>query len=79
MDEWGSWHLEARLADDAGATVLTFTHHLDDAAAVGEVGPGWEYYLDNLVASRDGAPMPEFDDYYPEQKEHYEQQQPAPG
>jgi hypothetical protein len=36
------------------------------------VGPGWEYYLDNLVASRDGAPLPDFDDYYPAQAAYYE-------
>lgn len=71
-DEWGTWRLEARLAEDDGVTVLTFTHHLDGGADVGSVGPGWEYYLDNLVASRDGRPLPPFDDYYPAQKAYYE-------
>ncbi|WP_198958148.1 MULTISPECIES: hypothetical protein [Amycolatopsis] len=32
---------------------------------IGEIGPGWEYYLDLLVAARTGAPRPEFTDYYP--------------
>ena len=34
--------------------------------------PGWEYYLDLLVAARDGGPTPEWDDYYPAQKGYYE-------
>ena len=37
----------------------------------GEVGPGWEYYLDMLVAAREGKPLPSFGDYYPAQKAHY--------
>jgi hypothetical protein len=38
---------------------------------VGELGPGWEYYLDALVASREGQPLPKFDAYYPEQKAYF--------
>jgi uncharacterized protein YndB with AHSA1/START domain len=77
-DEYGSWHLEAHLAEQAGVTTLTLTQHLADDAAPGEVGPGWEYYLDMLVASRaeqdtgTAAPTPDFDDYYPAQKAYYE-------
>jgi uncharacterized protein YndB with AHSA1/START domain len=74
VDDYGRWRLEARLAEADGVTELTFVHHLDDDAGVGDVGPGWEYYLDRLVASRDGGPDPEFDDYYPAQKAHYEAQ-----
>jgi len=36
------------------------------------MGPGWEYYLDMLVAARDGTPAPVFDDYYPAMKPYYE-------
>ena len=71
-DEYGSWHLEAHLAEQAGVTTLTLTQHLADDAAPGEVGPGWEYYLDMLVASRQGTPLPDFDDYYPAQKAYYD-------
>jgi hypothetical protein len=38
---------------------------------VGEIGPGWEYYLDNLVASRGDGPLPTFDTYYPAQKAYF--------
>ncbi len=71
MDSYGSWFLEAHLSEADGITELRFTHHLDASVGIGEVGPGWEYYLDNLVASRDGSPLPDFGDYYPAQKEYY--------
>ena len=71
-DEYGGWRLEATLAEHDGVTVLSLIHHLDDGADVGSIGPGWEYYLDNLVASRSGSPLPAFTSYYPAQKAHYE-------
>lgn len=71
MDDHGSWHLEANLTEREGVTELRFTHHLIDEAMIGEVGPGWEYYLDNLVASRQGGALPDFNDYYPAQREYY--------
>ena len=75
-DEYGTWRLEATLTEDRDTTVLTFVQHLDPGAKAGEVGPGWEYYLDRLVASRDGGPAPDFEDYYPGQAEYYERQEP---
>jgi hypothetical protein len=71
-DDYGTWRLEAHLTETDGITELRFAHHLDARPDVTEVGPGWEFYLDNLVASRDGAPLPVFDDYYPSQKSYYE-------
>ncbi|SNT25970.1 SRPBCC domain-containing protein [Rhodococcoides kyotonense] len=64
----GGWQLEVRLTD---STTLTLIHHLPSTEGIGEIGPGWEYYLDNLLASRDGTPLPSFDDYYPVQKDYY--------
>ncbi|MET0626900.1 MAG: SRPBCC family protein [Acidimicrobiia bacterium] len=71
-DEYGAWHLEARLREADGITTLEFVHHLTPDAPIGEVGAGWEYYLDRLVASRTGAPMPDFDDYYPSMQSYFE-------
>lgn len=65
------WRLEAHLSEANGITEMRFTHHLDAKTNVGDVGPGWEYYLDNLVASRFGAKLPDFNDYYPSQKAYY--------
>ena len=74
VNEHGNWYLDMVLAESAGVTELRFTQQLTDTAGVGEVGPGWEYYLDALTASRDGRPMPNFDDYYPSMKDHFEAQ-----
>ncbi|CAN5880221.1 hypothetical protein BH23GEM9_BH23GEM9_08960 [soil metagenome] len=71
VDDHGSWHLEAHLSEANGITELRFTHHLDAKTNLGDVGPGWEYYLDNLVHSRDGIPLPDFQDYYPAQQAYY--------
>ncbi len=75
-DEQGSWHIELRLQRTGDTTTLTFVQHLDDAKIVGDVGPGWEYYLDMLVAARAGAPKPSFDDYYPSQRDYFLRQLP---
>jgi uncharacterized protein YndB with AHSA1/START domain len=72
VDDYGSWQLEARLREAAGVTTLELVQHLGDDANLGEVGPGWEYYLDLLVASRDGSAVPSFDEYYPAQQAYYE-------
>lgn len=72
VDQSGSWLVELALTQRAGMTELVLTHHLDDMADPASTGPGWEYYLDNLVASREDAPLPPWDDYYPSQKAYYE-------
>jgi uncharacterized protein YndB with AHSA1/START domain len=70
VNDFGTWRLEVHLAEANGLTELRFTQHLADMN-VGDVGPGWEYYLDNLVASRTDAALPDFKDYYPAQKAYY--------
>ena len=73
-DDYGNWHLEAFLSEQDGTTELRFVQHLDAKTSVAAVGAGWEYYLDNLVASREGGEKPRFGDYYPAQQEYYEAQ-----
>jgi len=73
---WGAntWHLEVNLVESDGVTTLTFVQpdlDLDDAESV---GPGWEYYLDRLVATQTGADLSAIDfdrDYYPAMAEYY--------
>lgn len=72
-----AWRLEAHLSESNGVTELRFTHHLDAKTSIADVGPGWEYYLDNLVASHFGNTMPAWDDYYPSQKAYYQEQAAA--
>ena len=63
--------LELSLTATGDGCELEFIHHAIDRAKVGDVGPGWEYYLDCLVASRDNGPRPAFDTYYPAQKAYF--------
>ena len=70
-DDFGDWLLELTLTQTADTTELRFVHHLSDRKLAGDTGPGWEYYLDMLVAAREGRPLPAFDEYYPAQKAHY--------
>ena len=72
VDEAGSWRLELLIAATATGAELRLVQHLDGDAGIGEFGPGWEYYLDMLVAARDGTPPPAFDDYFPAMKPYYE-------
>jgi uncharacterized protein YndB with AHSA1/START domain len=71
VDDYGSWYLDLTLTETAGVTELRFTQHDVDPDGLGEVGPGWEFYLDALACARDDRPAPVFDDYYPSMKEHY--------
>jgi uncharacterized protein YndB with AHSA1/START domain len=71
LDESGGWQLELRLTQRGDDTELVFVQHLEDAAAADSIGPGWEYYLDNLVAARAEKPLPDFGDYYPDQAAYY--------
>lgn len=67
----GEWRMELLLSQTGSTTTLRFIQHAVDPAMVGDIGPGWEYYLDMLVAARAGAPLPPWDDYYPAQREHF--------
>jgi uncharacterized protein YndB with AHSA1/START domain len=72
INEHGSWHLELLLSEEDDQTRVRLVHHLESAEGVGEVGAGWEYYLDLLVAARTGTPKPDFGDYYPSMKPYFE-------
>lgn len=57
----------------SGAT-LTLSQDMDEAGFAAEVGPGWEYYLDRLVAAtedRDAEATAFEPDYLPGMAEHY--------
>jgi uncharacterized protein YndB with AHSA1/START domain len=73
-DDFGTWRVELLLSETAGSTELRFVHHLSTEDGLGDVGPGWEYYLDMLVAAREGSPTPDFDDYYPAMKPYFDEQ-----
>ena len=68
-----TWHLKLDLAEVDGVTTLTFAQSMDDPAMAENVGPGWEYYLDRLVAAETGGDPEtiDFGDYYPALAERY--------
>ena len=73
-DESGGWRIELLLSHTDGRTELQLVHHLDTTDAIGDMGPGWEYYLDRLVAAETGGDVAAIDfdrDYYPAMAEHY--------
>ena len=67
------WRLELDLAERDGVTTLTFAQVMDDPEIAENVGPGWDYYLDRLVAAETGADVAAvaWDDYYPAQADYY--------
>ena len=72
QDDNGSWDLEVVLARDGTGTELQLIQHLAAREGIGEIGPGWEFYLDRLAASRVEGPLPDFGDYYPSMRGYYE-------
>lgn len=71
LDAAGNWYLDVAPAAHGDHTELTFVQHRENTDGAGEIGPGWEYYLDNLIAGRDGTALPSFEDYYPSMQQHY--------
>jgi len=71
----GAWHLWFELVEESpGDTVLTFGQRLNPTEDVGSIGPGWEYYLDRLVAAQAGLDPASvnWDDYFPALQPEYE-------
>ncbi|SIT78873.1 SRPBCC family protein [Microbacterium sp. RU33B] len=65
------WQLRFELSEHAGITTLLFAQAMVDD--VGDVGPGWEYYLDRLGAALAGGDVAgvQWDAYYPSMKAYY--------
>jgi uncharacterized protein YndB with AHSA1/START domain len=70
----GNWHLWFELDEQSGTTTLTFGQRLNPGEDVGSIGPGWEYYLDRLVAVHEGrdAATVDWDEYFPALQPEYE-------
>lgn len=62
-DEYGSWRLSAELAGTDGGTTLTFRQRDLDPRSLPETGPGWEWYLNRLVAAVEGGEPPTLGDF----------------
>ena len=70
----GSWHLWFELIAKGESTMLIFGQRLNPGEDVGSIGPGWEYYLDRLVAVQKGrdAASVAWDDYFPAMQPAYQ-------
>lgn len=69
IDDSGSWRLRAELSEADGVTTLVFAQEQIDLGMLADVGPGWEWYLDRLVAVTVGNEPPTLEafeaDYVP--------------
>ena len=67
------WRWEVTLAEADGVTTLRFAQEVTNPEIAESVGPGWDYYLDRLVAAETGGDVAavDFDDYYPAFAAHY--------
>jgi uncharacterized protein YndB with AHSA1/START domain len=75
-----TWYLDVDLSEADGVTTLAFSQPDVDAEDALSVGPGWEYYLDRLVAIETGGDLSAIDferDYYPAMADHYRAQRDA--
>ncbi len=66
-----SWQIDLSEAD--GVTTLVFAQEVVTVELAESVGPGWDYYLDRMVAAESGGDLAaiDFDDYYPALAPHY--------
>lgn len=66
------WRLRFELSEQAGVTTLLFAQAVVED--IGDVGPGWEYYLDRLVAALAGGDVAavQWDAYFPTMKAYYD-------
>jgi uncharacterized protein YndB with AHSA1/START domain len=74
------WYLDVELSEADGVTTLAFSQPDVDHEDSLSVGPGWEYYLDRLVAVETGGDVSAIDferDYYPAMSDHYRRQRDA--
>lgn len=72
-DAYGVWDVELTVAEAGGGARLTFAQVVHDPAALESIGPGWDWYLDRLVAAETGGDPAtlDWDAYYPALAAHY--------
>jgi uncharacterized protein YndB with AHSA1/START domain len=69
----GGWYLALDLEESDGVTTLDFSQRMTDPDLAANVGPGWDYYLDRLVAAETGGDVAgiDFGDYHPADSDYY--------
>jgi uncharacterized protein YndB with AHSA1/START domain len=74
VDEVGVWTLDLALSAADGVTTLLFSQVVENPDLIEDVGPGWDWYLDRLVAAETGGDVAAVDftaDYDPALRDHY--------
>ena len=66
-----AWRATFHLVEGDGLTTLTFGQRLRNRAEASTVGPGWDYYLDRLLAVHTGGVLPKWEQYYPAHAQFY--------
>lgn len=82
VDDYGTWLITVELVEADGGTELTFVQRDLDLDQVHLVGPGWEWYLDRLVAAVAGRRPPtsaDFESTYLEMGDAYRSAAAAAG
>ncbi|NYF09181.1 uncharacterized protein YndB with AHSA1/START domain [Leifsonia sp. AK011] len=67
-----AWRITISLADLGTTTAVYLKQRLANARDAGSIGPGWEWYLDRMLAAIAGTEMPDFDEYLTVQRPYYE-------
>ncbi|WKD57757.1 hypothetical protein CAPI_06065 [Corynebacterium capitovis DSM 44611] len=67
-----AWDIGFELSPTAEGTKILFVHRGIDEAQLRDIGPGWEFYLDCLVAALTGAKAPAWDAYPLGQSAYYD-------
>ena len=73
-DDYGTWEVVLELSEANGVVTLRFIQLLTDPSTLENTGPGWDYYLDRLVAAETGGDVAGVDfeaDYYPAMRDYY--------
>ena len=75
VDPSGAWRLRAELSEtesrgEGPRTTLVFSQERLDLKMLGDVGPGWEWYLDRLVATVDERPLPTLEEFEADYMSH---------
>ncbi|MDO5662766.1 MAG: SRPBCC domain-containing protein [Brachybacterium sp.] len=70
------WHLTLTVGpgEEPGTSTVTLWQVIEEAETAASVGPGWDFYLDRLVAAETGGDVEAIrfePDYLPELAEHY--------
>ena len=63
INDYGHWQLTVELSAVGGTTALELRQEEVDPGSLPETGPGWEWYLDRLVAAIAEQALPTLEDF----------------